>query len=544
MQYYKEYIKNIETSTQSGRLIIKDNEFIVKDKIIMNNRGIINDVVYVENNEVIGIRERAIENIVGILYFESKIKYISIKDKQLILFKPTNKDYPNFYIPVKNVDNINKYAIIQFKEWKNTDKYPIGTLIEIIGKIGDKEIEFEYLRYYFKIKNKIWKIDNNKIKDDTTLINNIQSNLPDYEVFSIDPLGSTDIDDAFHYKRLNNNFYEIGIHIASPSRFFEKDIEYILNRVTTIYLPNRKYNLLPNIYADNLCSLLENTNRFAISVIITINQNKIETYKIINTIVKNIKNYNYDQYDKYKNNNEFIEISKIFFELDHLDSHKLVENWMIITNKIIANYLIEKGLKNIILRKHNLSDIESIHLANIDEKLNKYLNIRRENSALYEIYDKNSNTQTHSKLGNTYYTHFTSPIRRAIDLFIHLLIINNKDLYETDTLSKIIENINIFTKNSRKYYRMVQRLDFIYSIKEEEVVTYGYIIKIGNFKLTIYIPEYNLEEKIIIVPKKFNNIINIDEKRMQYILYEKIKIKLWVFTKSDNFFDKLKIEII
>ena len=64
--------------------------------------------------------------------------------------------------------------------------------------------------------------------------------------------------------------------------------------------------------------------------------------------------------------------------------------------------------------------------------------------------------------------------------------------------------------------------------------TYGYIIiiNINNLTLTLYIPEYNLEEKVIIISDK------------QYNLYEKVNIKLWVFTSFENFFDKLKVEII
>jgi hypothetical protein len=89
---------------------------------------------------------------------------------------------------------------------------------------------------------------------------------------------------------------------------------------------------------------------------------------------------------------------------------------------------------------------------------------------------------------------------------------------------------------------MIKRLDFLYSINKEEIITYGYIIKIGNYNLTLYIPEYNLEEKVIIVANKFDKILN--DKIDKYNLYDKVHIKLWVFTTFDNIFDKLKIEII
>ena len=93
MQYYKEHIL-IEDSTE---IIYNSN-----DKNIINNRAIHGDTVYILNNEVIFIKERSIKNIVGILYLDSKVKYGSIKDKSYYLFNPTNKLYPDFYIPYKN----------------------------------------------------------------------------------------------------------------------------------------------------------------------------------------------------------------------------------------------------------------------------------------------------------------------------------------------------------------------------------------------------------------------------------------------------------
>jgi len=234
---------------------------------------------------------------------------------------------------------------------------------------------------------------------------------------------------------------------------------------------------------------------------------------------------------------------------------------MIYTNKYVANYLIKKDLSNIILRKHDYLDF---HLdTNLDIHLIKYVKNRNQNSALYEIYDKESNnSQKHYEMENSYYTHMTSPIRRCVDFLIHLLIIENKDILEKEELNKYINIINIFTKNARKFDRNAKRLEFLYNIKklDENIETYCYIISISINKITVFIPEYNLEEKIIIIPYKFNNIANIrlhknndninkidysiDNIDRSYSLYEKLNIKLWVFTSFENIFDKLKIEIL
>jgi exoribonuclease R len=589
MQYFKEYIDECKIIVNNNYIegifnIIDDKNSVIihqnNNNIIDvdNNRALINDIVYVIDNKVVNIKNRSSENIIGILYLDFKIKYGSLKDKPLYLFKPTNKSYPNFYVPYKNnnKDQLHKiYAIIQFKKWDITDKLPIGTLIESIGKIGDKNSECEHLRIFYNLRNNNWKVDNNKLKSDIQLLNNIKNINEDYLVFSIDPEGSKDIDDAFHFKKYNSNDYEIGIHIASPNKFFENNLFEIMDRVSTLYLPDKKYNMLPNNYADNYISLLENEKRFAISLILKFDENfNIINEEIKESVVKNIKNYYYEEFDnKFKYNEnlcEFMSFSIDFFkeETKLFDSHKLVENWMIFTNKKIAQFLIDKNIPNLILRKHQESKYNICNKYSDDIKLKAYLNYKNENSAIYEIYDKNL-TQRHYKLGNEYYTHFTSPIRRSVDFYIHSLIINNikndQKQINKESFDKIVNNINIFTKKARKFDRNIKRLNFIFNIKnlEENIETYAYIIKISNNNLTIYIPEYNLEEKVIIIPRKLENIANIfkeydidnniiinkidftiDEINKKYYLYQRIDIKLWIFTSFENFFDKIKIEIL
>lgn len=602
MQYFKEHfnIQNIlNNNFYIGPLIKKNDIFYVNANINSNdnnnnieikyiNRAICGDIVVIKDNDIIFIKERMKKSIVGILYLDSKTKYGSLKNKPLYLFKPSNKDYPNFYVPTDSVSKAKTFAVITFKEWKTTDKLPIGTLIETIGLVGNKEAEIEHLRIYYEIRNNTWKVLPERIKKDSALLENL---VYEYEVFSIDPIGSKDIDDAFHFKNIGDMQYEIGVHIASPTVFFgdeENDILNILERVSTVYLTDRKYNLLPNIYADNLISLLENKVRFALSIIFVLDKDlNIISETVKKTVVKNIKNYNYEEFNgllssstllSSKNMINFMNISKNFFgkssdDFINFDSHNLVEEWMIYTNKRIANYLINKNCSNIILRKHNSNNNINNKLVDLNDtkdlRLINFLKIRQENSAVYEIYNGDSNgsedsKQTHSKLGNEYYTHFTSPIRRSVDFAIHLLIISILDgipsTFKYNFHENIIDKINKFTKNTRKFSRQLRRLEFIYDLKDKNndynLETFGYITKITKNKIALYLPEYNLEEKIIIIPYKLETIVEIeffDDNRIkykidgsekEYCLYQKVNLRLFVFVSFENIFDKLKIEIL
>jgi exoribonuclease R len=229
---------------------------------------------------------------------------------------------------------------------------------------------------------------------------------------------------------------------------------------------------------------------------------------------------------------------------------------MIFTNQKVANYLIQKN-ESLILRKHidnNNNNNNNTQIFGKDtEKITQYLKYKSESSALYDIYDS-SIIQTHSKLNKEYYTHVTSPIRRAVDFYIHLLLRNNKFFPVIE--KEIINKINVFNKNSKRFYRAVKRMEYIFSInKEEKIREYGYIIKIGKKKLTVYIPNLNLEEKIVIIPNKLEKIAEInffDENKIEYsidneiknyTLYQKVDIELYVFIKNENIFDKLRIEI-
>jgi len=272
---------------------------------------------------------------------------------------------------------------------------------------------------------------------------------------------------------------------------------------------------------------------------------------------------------------EFMNFSKEFFAEDELDSHKLVEEWMIATNKYVANYLIERGEMNTLVRVHRgkvKKDINNFGEGEEQKELHHYLKTIGESSAYYELYNggietEEKGSQTHDKMDNSYYTHFTSPIRRGVDIFIHSLLIEKESNSNNEYRSKlceIIEKVNHFVRCARKFDRMCKRLDFLNKIKDETCITYAYIIKISTNKLTLYLPEYKLEEKMWIVPRKFKGLYELEyefdtiltesiqsvsykkeeNEKVEYSLYQKLTIQLWVFLKEENIFDKLIIEKI
>jgi hypothetical protein len=88
MQFYKEY-NNLENNLENTiiqKIIYEEGVYYYNNGSeyieIENNRAIHNDIVYISDNKVVGIKDRYQDLIVGILYLDSKIKYGFLKYKQ------------------------------------------------------------------------------------------------------------------------------------------------------------------------------------------------------------------------------------------------------------------------------------------------------------------------------------------------------------------------------------------------------------------------------------------------------------------------------
>ena len=66
------------------------------------------------------------------------------------------------------------------------------------------------------------------------------------------------------HRHLKRGMIELGVHIADVSHFVKPgsltDIE-ACNRSTSVYLADRRYDMLPPVLSAHLCSLLSNVDR-------------------------------------------------------------------------------------------------------------------------------------------------------------------------------------------------------------------------------------------------------------------------------------------
>lgn len=88
-------------------------------------------------------------------------------------------------------------------------------------------------------------------------------------IFSIDPIGCQDVDDTLSVRRLDNGNIQLGVHIADVTQFVAAnsllDVE-AQQRSTSIYMADRRFDMLPKLLSADLCSLWSGVDRYGVSV--------------------------------------------------------------------------------------------------------------------------------------------------------------------------------------------------------------------------------------------------------------------------------------
>ena len=278
MYYYNDFKVINRDSINFGILKIENNDFIVNDNVVENNRGIVNDIVYIENNKVVNIKERSKQQIAGILYMNLNKSYgRNKKGMNYYKFKALNKKFGSFLVPCSLKSKRKIYITIIFNKWDVTDKYPIGICNNIVGELGVRNNEYNILLYKYDLNFKKLKYD--KFQLDLDLKEEIDN--IDYNIITIDPENCRDIDDGISISK-NENITEIGVHITDVSNYMINYIDLIKEGLcSSIYFNKGQINMIPEIYATNICSLLENSKKRCISIIYT-----YDNYKLLKFDVK------------------------------------------------------------------------------------------------------------------------------------------------------------------------------------------------------------------------------------------------------------------
>lgn len=525
------------------------------------------DIVCEYREKIVHSSVRQMQTMPGILVLTDKT-YGKYKNKKLYKCIPDDRRFPVFLVPYDdktnnkfNKNKINKYVTFAFLEWGNNQKHPYGILTNIIGCVDVLSNFYEYQLYCKSLHASIQdftKDTMNAIKLRTEqefielIISKNKNKIEDrtnYNIFSIDPPKSQDIDDAMSIYQVNDTTSVISIYIANVAIWMDTLSLWnsFSERISTIYLPDRKRPMLPNILSNCLCSLLENSKRFAYCLDIYVENNKIVNMELKNVLIRVYKNYTYQSKDLLIDNN-YLAIFNILSELckerkyiqNIKDSYDVVSYLMIMFNMKGANVMLD--FQNGIYRSVTLNNIIDVPNT-IPEEIGKFIKIWNCSAGQYSTFDE--------KLGHILvmdgvdsYIHISSPIRRLVDLLNSIMLQINLNMFNFESgaiefYNKWLNRIEYINTTSRAIRKIQTDCTILELISKNnnltEIIHEGYLFdKIkrndGLFQYMVYLNNIKVLSRIT----ARNDINN----------YEKVKFKIFVFTEEASLKKKIRLQLL
>jgi len=401
-----------------------------------------------ENGELTLICSPFRENqvpIPGVLLLENNKTYGRTENKKRLLYKcvPHDKTLPIFLVPYdiklelsKHITN--KYVVFKYTKW--TEKHPYGELVETLGSVSTysafeqyqllcKGLTSSISTYTKHIKKTLAQTSEENLIHTITEKYNPEDRSQEY-IFSIDNDTTIDYDDAMSITENLDGSTRISIYIANVIVWLQElDAWNTTNsRVSTIYLPTRKIPMFPPDISENLCSLIEKHERFAITMDYILASDGTIQISICHTKIVVKKNYRYDAENLHKNPH-YTRLLRITQRMDATitNSHDLVAYWMIKMNMEIGTILYKNnmGIFRLVSSRSQTNENNNNISPNshaLDTNTERILyNLHNHISSEYRRF-RAGDTFIHSTMELENYAHFTSPIRRLVDLLNQIYI--------------------------------------------------------------------------------------------------------------------------
>src|SRR6266446_5497821 len=439
---------------------------------------------------VVTVEKRARTTIVGQLRYDGQTFFVA----------PTDEKLPSKILITNDVsEHKDKIVEVEITRFPSEGRWPAGKVVSVIGFIDDPNVETNVIIRKFGLPTAFPSdVEQEAARLPDALAEKDFVGRDDFRkrnTITIDPQTARDFDDAIDVEVLANGTYQLGVHIADVSHFVPLDSAMDLEaryRGTSVYFPDRVLPMLPEKVSNHLCSLNPGVDRLALSVIVHLSRaGEVLDYSFHKSVIHSKERMTYEDVQRLLDGNLALErryehvlphirniarlaqiVQKrrnqrgaIDFDLPEplltydesglvsgitksvrLFSHRIVEEFMILANEVVAGQLEENDIPGI-YRVHEEPDPMKVeefseivkgfglkfeprtaepvefqkYVASIEgrpeERMLSYLMLRSFKQAKYS--EENIG---HFGLSSDSYTHFTSPIRRYPDLVVHRIL--------------------------------------------------------------------------------------------------------------------------
>jgi len=556
--------------------------------------------------QIIKVIERKRKEIVGQLRKSKSFYFVTPDDPKI---------HRDIYIESEKLHNSKPGDKVAVRNiiWEDRMQNPVGEIIEVIGKEDTLNSEVTSIAREFGIPFSFNKKTMQESEDINQEANEEEIgkrlDCRNSTVFTIDPKDAKDFDDALSIRKLENGNYEVGVHIADVSHYVKSgsSIDHeASSRGNSVYFIGKAIPMLPEKLSSDLCSLVPDKDRFTFSVIFAMTaKGEVVDYRIAKSIINSKRRFTYEEVQKIiedgkgELSDEILLLNSLaknlrkkrikegsfeFFTPEvqfHLDenghpmnilkkeikeSNMLVEEFMLLANKTIAQKIMSKGNIPFVYRVHDFPDEEKIEefsrfvkslgyhfnpkagrTASQFNQLMKEVKGTEEEAVINELAIRSMAKAVYSTknighygLGFKSYTHFTSPIRRYSDLLVHRIIEKNfitksGKHYSLDHLSKICEHISATERTAMEAERRSVKLKQIQFLKDKLGYEFHAVISgVANFGIFVELTDI-LAEGLIKVRDLEGDFYVLDEKKYsligkrtkkQFRLGDKITVKL------------------
>ncbi|KAF2804822.1 RNB-domain-containing protein [Mytilinidion resinicola] len=304
--------KNDNADEDDGETVISERERRALQEEVKRAHGQSTEGRPQPTARVVGIIKRNWRQYVGHIDKDSiRSTSKASRSQQTVFLIPMDKKIPKIRIRTRQAGElVGKRVLVTIDAWDRDSRYPVGHFVRSLGELESKGAETEALLLEYDIQYRPfpktvldclpaeghdWKVPANL--DDPGWKG--RKDLRNLLICSIDPPGCVDIDDALHATALPNGNYHVGVHIADVSHFVKPnnamDKEASM-RGTTVYLVDKRIDMLPMLLGTDLCSIKPYVERYAFSVLWEITPDAdIVSAEFTKSVIRSREAFSYEQ---------------------------------------------------------------------------------------------------------------------------------------------------------------------------------------------------------------------------------------------------------